>query len=100
MTVIYAHELNYRYSQTAIPPDDPRRTGFPDSVLLNRSELYEVLNFLNRFCRDTRYLPNGPAFGKAEALKAERALQTTVPGSIRSHAGITDWLRANWGSLR
>jgi len=97
-TFITADDLQYNYAKSAIPPDDPRRTGIPDSTLLNRGEQYEVLDFLNRFATNTSYANGGAKFGKAEALKAERMIHTGLPGHLRSHAHVTEWLRANWGN--
>lgn len=37
------------YKWTAYANDDPRITGKPDSTLLDRSEGYEVLAFINAF---------------------------------------------------
>lgn len=85
MAIIRKDQLHYRYTWTAIPPDDARITGRPDSILLNRGEGYEVLAFLNRNCADL-----------AGALKAERLIQTVVPGSVRSHANVFAWLKAHW----
>lgn len=99
-TFITANDLQYNYAKTAIPPDDPRRTGVPDSTLLNRGEQYEMLDFLNRFATNTFYPGTGARFGKAEALKAERLIQTVLPGNLRSHAHVTQWLLANWNSYK
>lgn len=94
-TYITAEDLQYKYAKSAIPPDDPRRTGKPDSTLLNRGEQYEMLDFLNRFASTTKYSDDKP-FGRNEALKAERLIHTSLPGDVRSHAHVTDWLRKNW----
>lgn len=96
-TPITERDLRYRYSKTAIHPDDPRRTGIPDSTLLNRGELYEMLEFLNRFVRSTRYRDGRP-FDKADALKAERLIHTLLPINVRSHANVTKWLIDNWNA--
>ncbi|MDO9360664.1 MAG: hypothetical protein Q7T70_16940 [Polaromonas sp.] len=93
---ITAEDLQYKYAKSAIPPDDPRRTGVPDSTLLNRGEQYEILDFLNRFATNTSYGSGGVKFGKAEALKAERMIHTGLPGDLRSHANVSAWLRENW----
>lgn len=85
MTTIKREDLCYVYSWTAIPPDDERKTGNPDRVLLNRHEGYEVLPFLNRICTNLQ-----------QALKAERLIQTELPGEIRSRAHVLDWLNRNW----
>jgi hypothetical protein len=73
------------YSWTVLGDDDPKRTGHPDNVLLNRREGYEVLAFLQR------NYPNVP-----DAQKAERAIRNSVPVTIHSRALIKDWLTRNW----
>lgn len=86
---ITRRDLVYQdYSWTALREDDPKKTGHPDNVLLNRGEGYEVLAFLQRNCASV-----------ADAQKAERAIRTRVPGNIRSRAGIFDWLNRNWQFL-
>lgn len=97
---ITAQDLQYQYAKSAIPPDDPRRTGNPDSTLLNRGEQYEMLDFLNRFATNTSYGGGGAKFGKAEALKAERMIHSGLPGNLRSHAHIAEWLRINWNNFK
>jgi len=86
MATIGKDDLQFTYTWRAIPPDDPRITGTPDSTLLNREEGYEVLAFLNRVCTET----------KAQALKAERMIKQHLPGTTRSHANVLAWLIANW----
>lgn len=49
MALLQKTDLVFEYSWKAIAPDDPKVTGKPDSTLLNRSEGYEVLAFINRF---------------------------------------------------
>ncbi len=82
---ITAKQLGYKYSWEAIPPDDPRVTGQADAVLLNRREGYEMLAFLRKHCSSL-----------AIAQKAERLIQTKLPGHIRSRANVYTWLKTNW----
>jgi hypothetical protein len=84
-TVITASHLQFNYSRSAIPPDDPRRTGAPDRTLLNRHEEYEVLPFLNRICTSLN-----------QALKAERGIRQHLPGDVRSRENVLTWLQQNW----
>lgn len=99
--VITSSELQYRYDWTAAAEhDNARITGFPDNVLLARHEGYEVLPFLNRFCRATTHGTGGAQFGKADALKAERMIHTSLPSNFRSHAHVNAWLVQNWASYR
>lgn len=85
MTVIARENLQHEYSWNAIPPDDARKTGNPDSVFLNRHEGYEMLYFLNRNFA-----------GLHQALKAERLIRTKLPGDIRSRENVLTWLKRNW----
>lgn len=49
MSLLRKVDLQFEYSWTATPPDDPRITGEPVSTLLNRGEDYEVIAFINNF---------------------------------------------------
>jgi hypothetical protein len=92
MPVLTTSDLQFKYSWTAIPPDDARVTGVPDSTLLNRGEGYEVLAFLNRLATVSKWTD------KASALKAERLIHTNLPGDVRSHAHVWKWLVDNWSN--
>lgn len=85
MGVIAQHQLQYPYSWTHVPPDDPRIVGHPDSTFLNRHEGYEVLHFLNSVCDSL-----------AGAMKAERMIRIGLPGTVRSRGNVFRWLQANW----
>lgn len=89
MTHVTKSDLRFTYSWSAIPPDDARATGAPDSVLLNRHEGYEVLAFLNR-----------TSSSKGGALKAERMIHMYLPGDVRSRKNVLDWLIANWSNYQ
>ena len=93
-------DLQYRYSWSASAQhDNPLLRGHPDRDLLNRSEGYEVLAFLNAFASSTHHGDTKAKFGKREALKAERALHSLVPSNIHSRARIMEWLRTNWTTV-
>lgn len=85
---ITAKELQFQYQWTAMGDDDPRKTGKPDSVLLNRNEGYEVLYFLNHISAD-----------KAGALKGERMIRNHLPPNVRSREHILKWLIDNWSKF-
>lgn len=85
MAVITRSDLQYIYTWSADKGDNPRLTGSPDRDLLDRNEGYEVLRYLNSISKT-----------KETALKAERLIQQHLPGNIRSHANITEWLIENW----
>jgi hypothetical protein len=90
MALLQKSDLQFEYSWTAIPPDDPRVTGKPDSTLLNRSEGYEVLAFINSFAVTNDWKQ------KASGLKTERLIKKHLPGDTRSHANVRKWLVDNW----
>ena len=94
MSLITKADLQYEYSWTAIPPDDARVTGVPDSTLLNRNEGYEVLAFINRVAAASKPTE------KASGLKAERLIKTNLPGTTRSHAHVWQWLVDNWSKYQ
>ncbi len=78
------------YSWTIFRNDDPKITGHPDDVLLNRKEGYEVLPFINRFAE--RYkLEN-----KSDGNKIEKMIREKLPSDIRSRRNIALWLVENW----
>jgi hypothetical protein len=60
------------YKETAYPGDDPRLTGKPDSTLLNRSEAYEMVYFLNRYMTDKGWQQ------KSTFQKIERFLKSST----------------------
>jgi hypothetical protein len=86
-------DLQYRYSWQAKPGDDATLRGFPDNILLNTEEGYEVLDFINRCLR--QWDKSGTPLDLADAKKIERMLQAK-PGGIRSHAKVQAWLLAEW----
>jgi hypothetical protein len=43
------------YKETAYPGDNPKLTGKPDSTMLNRSEAYEMVYFINRYMADKEW---------------------------------------------
>lgn len=89
MALLSASDLKNTYSETAISPDDPKATGQPESTLLNRNELYEVLPFLNRMAVKQGWT------SKSEGLKAERMIRLFVPSDQRSHAHVAKWIIDN-----
>ena len=87
--VITAQQLQFQYSRSVVPPDDPRRTGNPDRTFLNRHEEYEVLAFLNKICTS---LP--------QAHKAERGIRLYLPSDVRSRENVLAWLQQNWSAFK
>jgi hypothetical protein len=92
MALLTKSDLQYDYSWTTLGDDDPKITGEPDSTLLNRHEGYEVVAFLNRLAAASKWTM------KAYGLKAERLIREYLPGHLRSHAHVTQWLVDNWNN--
>lgn len=90
MTLLSSTDLNYSYSWTVFAPDDAKVTGVPDSTLLNRHEGYEVLAFINRVAKASKWTD------KSAALKAERLINEHLPSDVRSHKNVWQWLVDNW----
>ncbi|WP_448698110.1 hypothetical protein ACFGVR_14910 [Mucilaginibacter sp. AW1-3] len=59
------------YKETAYPSDDPHVTGKPDSTLLNKSETYEIVPFINRYMAEHNWKE------KSIFLGIEKFLQTS-----------------------
>ncbi|AOY94322.1 hypothetical protein BKK79_20340 [Cupriavidus sp. USMAA2-4] len=97
MPVITRSDLQYEYSWTPVNGDNPKLTGKPDDVLLNRKEGYEVLAFLVHFCRSWNDA-DGKPLTRAHALKAERLIHLHLPSDVRSRMDVSEWLADNWES--
>lgn len=92
MPLMQKSDLAFSYSWSAIPPDNPRVTGEPDSTLFNRNEGYEVLYLINKLAQAWDWKQ------KASGLKLERLLRNHLPSDVRSQANVRAWVQANWRS--
>jgi hypothetical protein len=90
MGLLTKSDLIYTYSWTAIPGDDPRVSGEPDSTLFNRHEGYEVLYLINK------YASMHSLYNKADGLKAEKLINTKLPSDVRSQIKVKEWLHNHW----
>ncbi|KOS05214.1 hypothetical protein AM493_03550 [Flavobacterium akiainvivens] len=64
--------------------------GFPDTVLLNVNEGFELLYFITRYM-DTRGWQSTITFQNIES-----ALKTRLPFNARTHKAAKEWLDANF----
>lgn len=95
MALMAKNELYYDdYSWEHIYGDDPEVTGQPDSTLLNRKEGYEILYFINVFCKLKRYSRI------EQGIKVERMIREDVPSTIRSQENIKNWIEKNWNNSK
>ncbi len=70
------------YTWTSGSNDNPDHRGNPDSALLNRTQGYEMLHFLNNF--NSKYGP----FSVSYLQRIEKHIRGTVPTNIRSRIEI------------
>ncbi|MCC7515071.1 MAG: hypothetical protein IT212_10325 [Bacteroidia bacterium] len=90
MSFTKTNMLYNHYSWTALPGDNPKISGVPDSTLFNRNEGYEVLYLINRFMSDNN-LKNVES-----GQKIERMIRTGLPGDVRGQKNVVEWLIKNW----
>ena len=82
--------LRFKYSWTTTEGDSKKVIGYPDNILLNRDEGYEVLHFINKYMT-TKNLNNT----LTNFNIIENSIKTTVPSNLRSQANIKAWLDSN-----
>lgn len=87
-----ADDLQFKYSKTATPGDDPLLIKL-DRAFLNKSEEYEVLDFINAFVKN--HTIAGKPMTKEHGKKVEMMIQKK-PSEIRSRANVTEWIKTNW----
>lgn len=75
--------------------DNPYYRHGSDATLLNRTEGYEILYFINHM--GVKHWTADPA-NTATYQKIERMIRYSVPGNMRSHKNVADWIVANWSA--
>lgn len=80
--------LRYNYSWRRTEGDS-KVIGFPDNVLLNRSEGYEVLHFINK------YMVGRNLISLNDFRILEQNIKEHVPANYHSHSHIKQWLDTN-----
>lgn len=75
--------------------DNPNITGKPDSTMLNRSEGYEMLYYINRLA----YLWGWSKDNIPPMQRLEKIIREMVPSNIRTHGGIRQWIQNNYSSI-
>lgn len=73
--------------------DDPKFIHAQDSAMLNRREGYEMLYFINSLAK-TWYWSSPVPVERYQNL--EKVIREKVPGNIRTHAAIKDWIEKNY----
>ncbi|WP_294822040.1 hypothetical protein [uncultured Flavobacterium sp.] len=65
-------------------------TGFPNTIVLDVNEGYEVLHFV------CRYMALRGWFAEAIFQGIESAIKTRLPFGVRTHKDVKDWLDSNY----
>lgn len=91
--MLYDNGTYYKWTASA-DHDNPYYRNGSDHTLLNRTEGYEVLYFINHLGSKHWNSPNITTYQKIEKL-----LRYDVPTNIRSHKGVADWIVANWSKV-
>ncbi|TPG41506.1 hypothetical protein [Flavobacterium pectinovorum] len=84
------NSLKFNYSWTTTEGDSKKVIGYPDNVLLNRNEGYEMLHFINKYMV-TRNL----SITESNFTTIEYSIKTNVPSDLRSQTHIKTWLDNN-----
>jgi len=90
MSFTKTNMLYNHYSWTALPGDNPKISGVPDSTLFNRNEGYEVLYLINKVMADNN-LKNVES-----GQKIEKMIRTGLPGDVRGQKNVVEWIIKNW----
>lgn len=91
--MLYDNGSYYKWSARA-DHDNPYYTRGQDYTQLNRTEGYEVLYFINHL--GEKHWPANSRPNLATYQKIERMIRYSVPGDIRTHAKIAEWIVSNW----
>jgi len=84
------------YKRTAkADHDNPYYKHGQEGSELNRTELYEMLYFINHLGKIWKWAGNV----KSSYQKIERLIRTKVPSNVRTHKSIRHWLETNWSSI-
>jgi len=96
MALISKNDLLYKneYSWTAVPGDDPKVSGKPDSTKFSRHEGYEVLYLINHLASEWNFKQI------ALANKMEKVIKLYLPSNIQSQENVKNWLHSNWDNYR
>lgn len=87
--MLYDDGVYYKWTAQA-DHDNPYYRYGSDATLLNRTEGYEVLYFINHIT------PKHWAATLTNYQKVEKMIRYDVPSTTRSHKGVEDWIVSNW----
>lgn len=91
--MLYDDGKYYKWS-AATDGDNPKKIGGIDRFELDRTQGYEVLNFINQIGDDRwKSTPNTGTYHKIEKM-----IRYDVPSNLRKHTDIANWIVSNWNS--
>jgi len=98
MSTFKRTDLHYSdYSWKTTGGDQAKIKGFPDNVLLNRREGYEVVYFIDRFVESEIVWSDLTLTEKKECgIKLEKLIHDYLPPDLRSNEHVHEWIVANW----
>jgi hypothetical protein len=85
MAVFSTQHLQKVYSWTEYKQDDPKITGLPDDVRLNKNEGNEVLAFIRQYMADHQLS------SIEDGQKVERKIHY-APGQCKSRKELAEWI--------
>ncbi len=93
---------NYKYNDRHDEGDNPKKIGHPDKDLLDRTEAYEMVDFINHILNTWNWdkpkpLPQDVAIPTGK--KIEMLIKKHLPSDIRSRDKISTWLFSNWNAV-
>lgn len=89
--MLYDDGKYYKWSAAA-DGDNPNFIGGKDRLELDRTQGYEVKDFINRI--GDKHWDNTP--NTKTYQKIEKMIRYDVPSNIRKHTEIADWIINNW----
>lgn len=86
----------YGYNNRHDKGDNPKKIGHPDKDLLDRTEAYEVVDFINSALKTWKWsTPMTPEVEIVTGSKIEKLMQQ-APSNLRSRVNISQWIKDNW----
>ncbi len=94
MPALTRADLNFEYSWSAVPGDNPNLTKV-DAQRFSRAEGYEVLHLLNSLTAQ-----GGGDLAKRTRLICEWMIQAHLPGSVQGRSKVINWIAQNFSNLK
>ncbi len=86
-------DTDYKWTAKA-DHDNPKFIGAQEHSMLNRTEGYEILYFINSLAKTWNW---GENLSSRQHL--EKIIREKVPSDIRTHTKIKEWIAANYKTI-